>query len=125
LLLVDVWACPDRVRRVCRALDAETGLRSVNPADSPSGFKRISNGHVHLPPWSGVGVAVTDSPLRPAVGRRWVNTEVPTKGIWCMLGIKRVMNSFLLAFARELSTTKGQLWAPIWYKNGPPAWNVE
>jgi hypothetical protein len=21
-LLVDVWACPDRVRRVCRALDA-------------------------------------------------------------------------------------------------------
>jgi hypothetical protein len=26
------------------------------------------------------------------------------------------MTGFLLAFARELRTTKGQLWASIWYK---------
>jgi hypothetical protein len=33
------------------------------------------------------------------------------------------MTSFLLIFAWELSTTKGQLWALFWLKNGPMAWN--
>jgi hypothetical protein len=33
-----------------------------------------------------------------------------------------LIDIFLLAFASELRTTKGQLWASIWFKNESAVW---
>jgi hypothetical protein len=61
---------------------------------------------------------VTDLAVAPLdLVARVVNAH---KDFRLILSRSKDMTLFLLTFARELSTTKDQFWASIWYKNGGP-----
>jgi hypothetical protein len=57
-----------------------------------------------------------------AHGLGGARSECPRRGLG-RIALLFFMDIFLLAFASELRTTKGQLWASIWFKNGSAAWN--